>query len=183
MVKRVVLAGLFGGLAMFAWLAAAHMSPLGEIGVGSMPREILVTETLDSGVGGSGGLYVFPADPEAGPSVPSGFMVFYPDNVMTMTAREPLGELAKDVVQALLLALLLAQAVAAGYLRRLGLAAAAGLMVALTTHGSYHLWYRFPLDFTLADGAITLVAYVVAGAVIAAVLPRRRSAERHAPPA
>jgi hypothetical protein len=48
----------------------------------------------------------------------------------------------------------------------------------LTTHGSYAIWYHFPLDFVLADGLIAFAGYVAAGAVIAAVLPRRTAPHR-----
>jgi hypothetical protein len=172
MVKRIVLAGLVGGLAMFLWLAAGHMSPLGRIGIDALPREVILSETMVSAAGDKSGLFVFPADPAAPPAVPSGFLVFYPDNVMTMTAAEPLAELIKDIVQAMLLAALMAQIASPGFFRRLGFAAGAGAMVALTTHGSYFIWYHFPRDFTVADGAMTFGAYVVAGAVIAPLLGR-----------
>lgn len=175
MVKRILAAGVLGGIAMFIVMAVGHLSPFGMTGINFLPREILITETLASGAGQREGLYVFPADPEAPASVPSGFMVLYPDNVMKMTATQPAAECLKDIAQALLLAFLMAQMAGTGFARRMLFAGAAGLMVVLTTHGSYVIWYRFPLDFTLADAAISLAGYLVAGAVIAAVLPRRQA--------
>src|SRR3990170_4358402 len=111
MTIRIVLAGAAGGVLMFLWMSAAHMSPLGMIGISALPRELLITSTLDSGAGGSGGLYVFPAAVDAGPDVPSGFMVFYPDNVITGGMGTKIGlEFGKELVQSLLLALLVAAA-------------------------------------------------------------------------
>jgi len=103
MTIRIVLAGAAGGVLMFLWMSAAHMSPLGMIGISALPRELLITSTLDSGAGGSGGLYVFPAAVDAGPDVPSGFMVFYPDNVITGGMGTKIGlEFGKELVQSLL---------------------------------------------------------------------------------
>jgi hypothetical protein len=183
MVKRILIAGVLGGIAMFIVMAAGHLSPFGETGINFLPREILITETLASGAGQREGLYLFPADPEAPDSVPSGFMVLYPYNVMRMTAAQPLTEFAKDIVQALLLAALMAQMAASGFGRRMLFATAAAAMVVLTTHGSFAIWYHFPLDFVLADGLIAFAGYVTAGAVIAAVLPRRTAVQRETIPA
>ncbi len=78
MAIRIAAAALFGGILMFSWLSLAHMSPLGEMGISLLPREYLITSTLEAGAGGSGGLYMFPAIPEANAEVPSGFMVLRP---------------------------------------------------------------------------------------------------------
>jgi hypothetical protein len=82
-------------------------------------------------------------------------------------------------VQALFLAFVMAQVPLAGFLRLLGVAAATGAMVALTTHGSFVIWYHFPTAFAVADGAMTFVGYVIAGAVIALILRRARTPSRH----
>jgi hypothetical protein len=38
MTKRIILAGVLGGIAMFIWTAIAHMAlPLGEAGIGEIP--------------------------------------------------------------------------------------------------------------------------------------------------
>ncbi len=75
MAIRIAAAALFGGILMFSWLSLAHMSPLGEMGISLLPREYLITSTLEAGASGSSGLYMFPATPEANAEVPSGFMV------------------------------------------------------------------------------------------------------------
>ena len=174
MVLRILMGGFAGGIVMFAWLSIAQMSPVGDAGISQMPREILVTSTLDSGVGGTGGLYVFPASPEAGPDVPSGFMVYYPDNVFygAMDARI-LWELAKDICQAMVLSLLMALSGRHDFPFRLGFAAGVGLLAAATTHFSQAIWYSFPLAYALGQSAIVLTAYVLAGLVIGILMPRR----------
>ena len=173
MAIRIAAAALLGGFLMFAWLSIAHMSPLGEIGVSLLPRELLITSTLDSGAGGAGGLYIFPASAEANADVPSGFMVFYPDNIFSgaMGGRIAL-EFFKDIVQASVLVLLMIWAGMNGFLSRLGFALGVGLLAGATTNLSLAIWYGFPIAYALSAAGITLVGYLVAGVGIALILPR-----------
>ena len=174
MVLRTVLAALAGGIAMFAWLAAINISPLGEIGISHMPRELLVTSTLDSGVGGTGGLYVFPASPEAGAEVPSGFMVYYPDNIFVGNmSDEIVAEFAKDFAQALALTLLIVWSGVHRFISRAGFALVVGLLAGYSSNLSLTIWYDFPLVYTLGAGAIVAGGYLAAGIGIAMILPRQ----------
>ena len=60
MVKRVVMAGILAGVAMFAWLFVAHeFLPLGEMGVGEIPHEAAVLAAMQSAIPRDG-LYLFP---------------------------------------------------------------------------------------------------------------------------
>ena len=60
MAKRVVIAGILGGLTMFVWLFVAHeFLPLGEMGVGEIPTEGPVLSTMQSAIP-QAGLYLFP---------------------------------------------------------------------------------------------------------------------------
>ena len=60
MAKRVVIAGILGGVAMFVWLFVAHeFLPLGEMGVGEIPNEAAVLAAMRSALP-QGGLYLFP---------------------------------------------------------------------------------------------------------------------------
>jgi hypothetical protein len=175
MTIRIAAAALLGGLFMFAWLSAANMSPLGDIGVSLFPREFLITSTLEAGAGSAGGLYMFPADPEANAEVASGFMVFYPDNMFFGDMSNQIAlELFKDVLQALVLTGLMVWAGMTGFFTRLGFAAGVGILAAVTTNLSLAIWYGFPLAYALGASGITLVSYVVAGVGIALILPRQK---------
>ena len=47
MMKRIILAGVLGGIAMFIWTSVAHMfTPLGEMGLREMPKEAAVLDAL-----------------------------------------------------------------------------------------------------------------------------------------
>jgi hypothetical protein len=174
MAIRLVAAALFGGLSMFLWLSLANMSPLGDIGISPLPREFLITSTLEAGAGGTGGLYMFPAVPETNTEVPSGFMVFHPDNIFfgSMGNRIAL-ELFKDVIQSTILTLLIVWAGICGFFSRLGFSACAGLLAAATTNLSLAIWYGFPIAYALGAAGITLGGYLAAGISIALILPRR----------
>jgi hypothetical protein len=173
MALRLTVSAVVGGFLMFAWLAVANMSPLGEIGISHLPREVLVTSTLDSGAGNAGGLFVFPASPDAGAEVPSGFMVFYPDNIFFGNMESRIGlELAKDVIQSLVLALILAFVGARAFAPRLLVSLFVGLLAGMSSNLSLTIWYGFPIAYALGAAGIVAAGYGVAGAAIALILPR-----------
>ena len=59
--KRIFLAALLGGIAMFIWTSIAHMAlPLGEAGIREIPNEAALLDAMRSSVGKKPGLYVFP---------------------------------------------------------------------------------------------------------------------------
>src|SRR5437899_8106516 len=61
MTKRIILAGVLGGIAMFIWTSIAHMAlPLGEAGVSEIPNEATVLAAMQTSIGQQSGLYVFP---------------------------------------------------------------------------------------------------------------------------
>ncbi len=50
--KRIFLAGLLGGIAMFIWTSIAHMAlPLGEAGIREIPNEAAVLGAMQSNIG------------------------------------------------------------------------------------------------------------------------------------
>ena len=65
---------------------------------------------------------------------------------------------------------------AAGFSRRLAIAALVGLIAGVTTNFSYWNWYGFGLDYTLVTAFIEAMKFVVAGLVIAAILRRKPAA-------
>ena len=49
--KRIFLAGLLGGIAMFIWTSIAHMAlPLGEAGIREIPNEAAVLSAMQSNI-------------------------------------------------------------------------------------------------------------------------------------
>jgi hypothetical protein len=58
---KILLAGIFGGIAMFIWTSIAHLLlPLGEAGISEIPNESAVLGAMQSNIGDQTGLYIFP---------------------------------------------------------------------------------------------------------------------------
>jgi hypothetical protein len=108
----------------------------------------------------------------SGPSL----MMVYRANVPYEVNPVMMGsEFAIEFVQALILAFLLSQFVAS-FGARVMWAVAAGVMVAISTNGSFHIWWGFPLDYTLVAIGIQVVQYLLAGIVMGLLLPKATAA-------
>ena len=112
---RLLIAGVLGGIAMFAWAAIAHtVFSLGEVGMKPLVNETQSIAAISQATGGVSGLYVFPytetegqAPPNAGPG---GFLV-YSAGSFAMTPKTLGSELALEIVQSLIVAFLLGMTV------------------------------------------------------------------------
>ena len=79
-------------------------------------------------------------------------------------------ELASEIVQALLLAVVMSVLTITAFWKRVGIAGGIGVAAAMTTSASYWIWYRFPADYTFGYMFVDAVRYLVAGIVIAWIL-------------
>ncbi|HXZ67072.1 MAG TPA: hypothetical protein VEH07_00630 [Alphaproteobacteria bacterium] len=178
---RILIAGILGGIAMFVWASLAHtVLGLGQVGVKTVTNEQALLTEIKQATGDKSGLYLFPYVSEkssAAMSSPgaSGFLV-YSTGGFSMNPSTLGREASLETVQSLIAALLLAWAAIAGYWRRVGFVLFAGLAVALSTSGSYWVWYNFPTDYTLGYILTDLIRYLVAGLVLAAFLRPKGSA-------
>ncbi|MGE5206469.1 MAG: hypothetical protein ACM3PW_12705 [Chlamydiota bacterium] len=192
MVKRIVLAGVLGGIAMFIWAFVAHMVlPLGYTGVREIPNEGAVLSALQASLGQTSGLYIFPgvgagpnpttaqrnaAMKDYGPKLaanPSGLLLYHPPGAKGITPGRLGTELLTEIVETLLAVFLLAQTRLQSYVSRVGFILAVGVIAAITTNIPYWNWYGFPGNYTAAYMAMQIIAYLVAGLVAAAVLKPR----------
>lgn len=189
MTKRILLAGLLGALAMYAWTSIAHMVlPLGTVGVQEIPNEPPVLSSMQGSIGGSSGFYIFPGM-GLGPnpsmkemnaampayekklaSTPSGILIYHPPGRASMSATQLGGEFAKEFLEALLAAWLLSLARLGGFLARTTFVGAIGLVAAISTNISYWLWYGFPGNYTVAVVGMEVVGFVAAGLVLAGMV-------------
>ncbi len=98
--------------------------------------------------------------------------MFYPDNMFFggMGNRVAL-EFIKDVIQASVLTFLIIWAGIDSFFLRVGFAAGAGILAAITTNLSLAIWYGFPIAYVLGSAGIILIGYFVAGIGIAFLLP------------
>ena len=173
---RILIAGLLGGLAMYVWSSIAHVAtPLGTIGVGTLPNESVTVDNLASSIGDQGGLFLFPRNMTASASAatgPGGFLVYNPKSVLSNQPQPSnlVIEFATELVEAILAAWLLSQTALTGFAQRVGFVTAIGAIGAIVTNVPYWNWYTFPLSYTLAQMFVTAVAYLVAGVAIVAYL-------------
>jgi len=190
--KRILLAGLLGAVAMFVWASIAHMVlPLGETGFKEIPSEAVVLNSLETSLGTNSGLYIYPGlglPPGASreqknqamktveqklATTPSGLLIYHPPGAEGFSARRLITEFLTELAEVLIAVFLLAQTRISSYGGRVGFIALVGVAAVITTNVSYWNWYGFPGDYTAAYAAIEIIAYVVAGLAIAAVLKRR----------
>jgi hypothetical protein len=189
MTKRIVLASLVGGIAMFMWMSLAHVVlPLGETGVQEIANEPAVLSAMHAALGEKSGLYAFPAT-GVGPDAtnqeknaalqhydeklaanPSGLLVYHPPGETGMTARRLMTEFLTELLEAFLVVFLLAQTHIESFTGRLAFVTAAGVLASLGTNVSYWNWYGFPTNYTAVYILTQIVGFVCVGAVAGAVM-------------
>lgn len=187
MAKRVVMGGILGGLTMFVWLFVAHeFLPLGEMGVGEIPKEAPVLSAMQSAIP-QAGLYLFPGL-GLGPTAtlqqrnaampaymkkyeqsPHGLLVYHPAsgpfNFGAALAREG----ALNLLEGLLAAWLLSWAAAGKrYDARAGFVVILGALAAVTTSVGYWNWYEFPGNYVAGYIVTQVIGFTLMGLVAAA---------------
>ena len=192
---RILLAGLLGAVAMFAWTAIAHMAlPLGEAGVENTTNDESLLSELKSTVKNKDGLYIYPSmglGPDATHAQrneamktyeaklaknPSGFLIYHPAGSRPMNMGKYLTiEFITELCEALLAVWLLAQTRITTFGGRVGFVTAAGVMAAIATNVSYWNWWGFPGNYTGSYILIQVVGYFLVG-VVAAIMFRRVTA-------
>jgi hypothetical protein len=192
---RIMLAGLLGAIAMFAWTAIAHMAlPLGEAGVENTTNDEALLSELKSTVKNKDGLYIYPTMglppgathaqqseamekyPEKLEKNPSGFFIFHPAGSRPMNMGKFLTvEFITELIEAFLAVWLLAQTRIVSFGGRIGFVTAVGLIAAIATNVSYWNWWGFPTVYTASYMFIQLVGFFLVG-VVAAIMFRRITA-------
>ena len=200
MTKRVLLAGLLGGIAMFIWSSVAHMVlPLGEAGVKEIPSEPAVLKAIHESIGGASGFYFFPGmglKPDATKEekqaatqqydqklamYPSGILIYHPAGTPFIMPQKLATEFVTELIESLLVALLLAQTHLTGFASRLGFVVGAGVLAGIATNIPYWNWYGFPVTYTAGYMTTQIVGFLCVGLVAGAVLKGKEPALAAAP--
>src|SRR2546423_11565313 len=165
---RILLAGLLGAVAMFAWTAVAHMLlPLGEAGVANTVNDEGLLTELKSTVKNKEGLYIYPTmglPPDATHAEqsaamekyaqkleknPSGFFIFHPAGSRPMNMGKFLTiEFITELCEALLVVWLLAQTRIVTFGGRIGFVVAAGIMGGASSQVFYGDQGGFPTGYS-----------------------------------
>ncbi len=190
---RIILAGVFGGIAMFIWSFVAHdLLPLGEVGIDQFHNETAMLDAMKTNIGESAGLYMFPGHhvgrnatrqekEEAMKSAmdkaatgPSGLLLYHPSREFNF--GKLLGvEFATELVEAILVVFLLAQTRIDSFFGRVSFVFFAGILTAIATNVPYWNWYGFPKRYTAAYMFIQVVAFLIVGIVAALTMGKRTS--------
>ena len=178
--KRVLIAGILGGVAMFIWNNIAHLAlPLGQAGVHEIVNEGPLLTSMQSTLK-QPGLYLFPAmDPKGDQAAYAAKVASGPSGILVYASNRRIAfgplvgtEFLSELVQAIIAALLLSMTRIASFGGRVGFYAGAGLLAAIGANVSYWNWYAFPASYTLAYMSIIFCGYVFAGMAAAAYLGR-----------
>ncbi len=177
--KRIAIAAVAGGIAMFLWGAISHMmTPLGEAGLSNLPAEEPVVDALRANVP-EPGFYMFPGMDERARTTdegrkewerryaagPNGLLIYSPRGAAPMTARQLGIELLADILAVAVAAWAASQARTYG--RRLAVVTAFGLAAWLSIEVSYWNWYGFPCAYSLAQLLDQVMGFLLAGLVVA----------------
>ena len=183
---RVVIAGIIGGIVMFAWGTVGHMFlGIGEYGVKNLPNEDAVIACMKSNIPDAG-LYFAPgmdmtrkptdeefaawsARYQAGPNV---FLVYRPTGMQAMSPRQFGVELLSNILAALVGAFMLTWT-APSFGKRVALATLIGLAAWLSINVSYWDWYRFPANFVASELVEQVVGWGLSGAAMALILKNK----------
>ena len=189
MTKRIILAGILGGILMFVWSSVAHMmTSLPAMGIQEIPNEQPVLAAMQAQIGQAHGFYIFPGF-GLGPNAtaaqrraamgsyqqkldasPSGMLIYRPAGARAMTGGQLGTEFLTELAEALLVVFLLSRARLASYASRVGFVIVTGVLAAITTNISYWNWYGFPGNYTFGYMLTEIIGFVLLGLLAAAIV-------------
>ena len=103
---------------------------------------------------------------------PSGILMYHAPGRPFAFGRWLGIEFGTELLQATLIALLLAQTRIVNFAGRVGFVVVAGILAAITTNVSYWNWYGFPSVYTASYMSIQNVGFFLVGIVGAVILPK-----------
>ena len=178
--KKILLAGIVGGLVVFVWGFVAHMLlPVGTMGISQMPVNSPLLEAMKQNLAVEG-LYAFPGEEvgrkqtEAEDAVwigrykmgPRGLLLYHPTGTDPVSPQRLVLELATDVSAALVLAWLLT-ALGGSIGAQVRFAVIAGVFGWISINVAYWNWYGFPCAFILGELIDQVVGWGLAGLAMA----------------
>jgi len=192
---RILLAGILGGIVMFAWTSIAHMAlPLGEAGITEIPNESAVLNSMQSNIGDKTGLYIFPglglgenaSREEKSQAMkgmqqriaanPSGILMYHPPGRQFAFGKSLAIEFSTELFEAILVIWLLAQTRIASFGGRVAFVLLAGILAAIATNVSYWNWYGFPGVYTASYMLIEVIGFLLVGIVAGLMLRKLNTA-------
>lgn len=182
MAKRILLAGILGGIALFLWGGLSHMVlGLGAVGIQNLPQPQPLLDAMKALIP-QPGFYFFPRVDASGNippeqvNGPRGILIYHPTGATTRMTGQLVNECILNIVQALIVAFLLSLVTGlGGYAPRVGFVALIGLLTGIATNIEYWNWYGFPATYTAGIVADKLIGFLVVGLVVAALVKPARA--------
>jgi hypothetical protein len=183
MTKRILIAGVVGGIVMFVWGAVSHMVlPIGEMGLDSLPNEDALMSAMKSSIPGAG-MYFFPGmdmheemskEEEAAWTAkykagPTGLVVYHPGGEDALAPTMLVKELLSNVACALIAASIVSSAGGA-FGKRVKIVAMLGLFAWFSISVSHWIWYRFPAAYAVGELLDQAIGWTLAGLAIAKIV-------------
>lgn len=188
--KKIILAGVLGGIVLTVWGRVAWMAlPIHDASMNKIEDEDAVVGMLNSSLT-KHGVYAFPTFIEETNTMteeeieamtneyaerykrgPVGIIVFQPEGSDPLIQQMIYGVLI-SILAALLAAWMLSRSTAmqSSYWGRISFCGMLGILASLVTHAMYWNWMHFPFDYTTAMILDTVIGWVLAGFVIGAIV-------------
>jgi hypothetical protein len=184
--KRVFLAALLGGIALFVWAAFSHSVLLIGAGFSPLPEEDKVVSALNSSIKEKG-LYFFPGKDfrhstpaqeaawlERFRTGPAGMIIYRPIGGEPFSPSKLLIQLLAAFVTAGIISFVVAL-MAASYWERVAATTLLGLLACSAVSIIYWNWYEYPTSFFVAQIVDQVVGFFLAGLLIAKIAPSRKA--------
>jgi hypothetical protein len=188
---RILLAGIVAGIVVFVAGAITHMAtPLGMVGLESLPREDAVIGVMKQSIPSSG-LYFFHGMEQEDATLtkeqkaeaerawtekyrqgPNGLLVYQAQGSEPFTPAQLVGEVSTNIIGALIAAFLLSTSAIAGFWGRVQFVTLLGVFASVAIDLSYWNWYRFPIDYTVAQLVDHTIGWFFGGLVLARMVRR-----------
>ncbi len=172
---------------MFFWGAVSHLVLLEGVGFTKMPHEASLVAELKKSLPGDG-LYFFPSPDFNGNRTaeetaafearfragPTGMLVYHTSGGDPVSAKKLIVQFMSELFASGIAAYVVSF-VPAPYWRRVLAVGSLGAFGCLSISALYWNWYAFPTAFFLAQCADKVLGWLLAGAVIAWVVPAART--------
>lgn len=183
MCKKVITASIVGAVTVFIWGMVSWMVlPWHHTTFNQFTDEAKVSETLNTNVEKSG-IYLIPYTSDFSGSAKEAFDEKYKSGPLAFVVMKKEGGdptmklqmimgLLTQLVAAFIIAMLLWSASGLSYLSRVVFVTAAGLLTGIIGYIPSYIWWHFQLDFVLVGIADQVIAWFIAGLLMAKIIKK-----------
>lgn len=174
---KTLIAAVLAGIVLFFWgFLSWAVIPWHDAVIHKLSDEAAVSQVLQDNAD-KRGIYYFPhAEEDNKPGIPMAFISFQPEGpsggMGAMMGKAIIGQ----ILSALLIALLLLRTEGLTYWQRVGFVTLSGLAVGFISHFPYWNWFGFSTGYVAINIADFVIAYFLAGLVLARFITGRSTA-------